>query len=192
MRRNPGRRVALLNAAVEVLAREGARGLTFRAIDAEAGVPAGTASNYFPNRDALLDEVGRHVHARLAPDPETVAETLRRPRDRAAVARFMHDILARVAADPAGYLALLELRLESTRRPGLRKAFSETMGAQMEENVRFHTEAGLPGGREAVELLYVAMTGLIVEHLTLPDLLPRDAAERLVDALTARLTTSDS
>lgn len=61
VRRNDERRAALLDAAIEVLAREGARGLTFRAVDAEAGVPAGTASNYFANRDDLLTRVGPRV-----------------------------------------------------------------------------------------------------------------------------------
>ena len=44
MRQNPARRAALVDAAIEVLAREGARGLTFRAVDVEAAVPNGTAS----------------------------------------------------------------------------------------------------------------------------------------------------
>ncbi|MBF6246867.1 TetR family transcriptional regulator, partial [Nocardia elegans] len=41
MRTNPERRRALIDAAIEVLARDGARGLTFRAVDKEAGVPTG-------------------------------------------------------------------------------------------------------------------------------------------------------
>jgi DNA-binding transcriptional regulator YbjK len=45
------RRAALVEAAIEVLARDGARGLT------EAGVPGGTASNYFASRDELLHQV---------------------------------------------------------------------------------------------------------------------------------------
>ncbi len=43
--RNPERRRALVDAAIEVLADEGARGLTFRAVDARATVPAGPAAN---------------------------------------------------------------------------------------------------------------------------------------------------
>jgi DNA-binding transcriptional regulator YbjK len=48
---NPERRAALVDAGVAVLAREGARGLTYRAADTDAGVPLGTASNYFHGRD---------------------------------------------------------------------------------------------------------------------------------------------
>ncbi|MFI0930300.1 TetR/AcrR family transcriptional regulator [Streptomyces sp. NPDC021019] len=52
MAKNPRRRVVLTDAAIDLLAHEGARGLTFRAVDARAGVPVGTASNYFSGRDA--------------------------------------------------------------------------------------------------------------------------------------------
>ena len=49
-----GRRPLLADAAITVLAREGGRGLTHRAVDREAGVPEGTAKNYYPTRDSLL------------------------------------------------------------------------------------------------------------------------------------------
>ncbi len=69
MRQNPTRRTALLDAAIDVLAREGSRGLTLRAIDKQAGVPTGTASNYFANRDELLSQVMRRTRERLTPIP---------------------------------------------------------------------------------------------------------------------------
>ncbi|MGX7824729.1 TetR/AcrR family transcriptional regulator [Actinokineospora sp. 24-640] len=185
-RRNPERRAALLDATVAVLAGEGARGLTFRAVDAAAGVPTGTASNYFPSRDALLTEVGEHVHHRLAPDPATVDALLARPRDKRLVEAFMRDILARVTRDRAGYLALLELRLEATRNPALHKGFGATMADQLRSNVAFHLEADLPGDAVDVTVLYLAMTGLVVEQLTLPDMLPD--AEGLIRRMTERLT----
>ncbi|GAB3963761.1 hypothetical protein GCM10029978_022670 [Actinoallomurus acanthiterrae] len=55
-----------------MLAREGARGLTFRAVDAQAAVPTGTASNYFANRDDLMTQIGGRIHERLQPDATTV------------------------------------------------------------------------------------------------------------------------
>jgi DNA-binding transcriptional regulator YbjK len=110
MARNAERRVALVNAAVEVLAAEGARGLTFRAVDAAAAVPTGTSSNYFTSRDDLLHQIDAWLHERLAPDPAVVAELLQRPRDRELVAAFMHDLLARAQRDRTGYLAMMEMR----------------------------------------------------------------------------------
>jgi AcrR family transcriptional regulator len=96
MRQNPARRAALLDAALEVLAREGARGLTFRAVDTEAQVPVGTASNYFSSRDELLTQVGHRYYERLEPDAAVLDAALAGPRDRDRVTELMHDIVERV------------------------------------------------------------------------------------------------
>ncbi|GLZ30388.1 TetR family transcriptional regulator [Lentzea sp. NBRC 105346] len=186
MRRNSERRAALLDAAIEVLAREGARGLTYRAVDTEAGVPAGTSSNYFPNRDELLHQIAVKIHERLMPSDASLAESLALPRDKALVERFMHDIVARADADRSSYLALLELRLEATRRPELRAALTRTISDNIEFNVAFHTEAGLPGDRTTVELLYLAMSSLIVERLTLPGVLSTVDQDALIKAMVER------
>lgn len=55
------RRPQVLNAAVAVLARGGDRALTYRTVDAAAGVPSGTTSNYFRTRAALLLAVATHT-----------------------------------------------------------------------------------------------------------------------------------
>ncbi|MEU8750850.1 TetR/AcrR family transcriptional regulator [Streptomyces chartreusis] len=168
---NPERRAALVDAGVEVLAREGARGLTFRAVDAEAGVPVGTASNYFTGRDDLLRQIDTRLHVRLAPDPEVIAGLLARPKDRSLVTAFMHDLMARATRDRTGYLALLEMRLEASRHPELRSSFTKSVRGDLDEAIEFHRGAGLPGGDEVVTVLYLAMLGLLLEHLTLPDVL---------------------
>ncbi|MGW0522355.1 TetR/AcrR family transcriptional regulator [Crossiella sp. NPDC003009] len=191
MVQNPARRAALVNAAVEVLAREGARGLTFRAVDVEAGVPNGTASNYFANRDDLLNQVGGQIHLRLGPDPAQLAVTMRAPRRRELVETLMHQLVARIEHDPAGYLALQELRLEATRRPELRAALTETLQANFDSSVQFHTDSGLPGGAETVALLYLAMTGLVIEHLTLPEAMRPFAAKDLVPELVRRIVPEE-
>ncbi|WP_037674084.1 TetR/AcrR family transcriptional regulator [Streptomyces griseus] len=186
---NPERRAALVDAGVEVLAREGARGLTFRAVDAAAAVPVGTASNYFTSRDDLLRQIDARLHVRLAPDPEVVGRLLEKPRDRSLVTAFMHDLMARATRDHSGYLALMEMRLEATRRPELRASFTKSVRGDLDEALEFHRGAGLPGGDETVTVLYLAMLGLLLEHLTLPDVLdsvlpgvsvPEGLVERIV------------
>ncbi|GLY52354.1 TetR/AcrR family transcriptional regulator [Lentzea sp. NBRC 102530] len=168
MVKNEARRTALLNAAIDVLAEEGARGLTYRAIDAKAGTPPGTASNYFANRDELMSAVMTQVHVRLMPSDESVEESLRAPRDQALSVKFMHDIVKRADADKACYLAMMELRLEATRRPDLQAALTKTIAEGIEFNVEFNEQSKLPGDRMTVMLMYFAMTGLIYERLTLP------------------------
>ncbi|MFJ5957149.1 TetR/AcrR family transcriptional regulator [Paenarthrobacter sp. NPDC092416] len=48
------RRTELADAALAVVAAKGLKGLTHRAVDAQAGVAIGTTSNYFRNRAALV------------------------------------------------------------------------------------------------------------------------------------------
>src|SRR5262249_39023841 len=152
-RRNDERRAALVDAAIEVLAREGARGLTFRAVDAEAAVPVGTASNYFANRDDLLTQAGARVYERLQPDEATIARQRPAARHRETYAELMRELVSRVASFRTGYLALLELRLEGTRRPELRKVLTERVRADIDANVAYHEASGLPGDAMAVKLL---------------------------------------
>ncbi|GAA1100921.1 MULTISPECIES: TetR/AcrR family transcriptional regulator [Kitasatospora] len=187
VRRNDQRRAALVDGAIEVLAREGARGLTFRAVDAEAAVPAGTASNYFANRDDLLTQAGARVYERLQPDEATVTRHRTAERDRETYAELMRELVARVSSFRTGYLALLELRLEATRRPELRTVLTERVRADLDANVAYHLASGLPGDATAVKLLYLALNWLIVEQLTLPDVLTPQERDELVAAAVDRI-----
>ena len=180
MRRNVERRAALVDAAIEVLAGEGARGLTFRAVDAEAGVPVGTASNYFANRDDLFMQVGGRIYERLQPDAPTMARAAEGPRDLAKVTELLRGAVGRIADFRTGYLALLELRLEATRRPELRAVLTERVREDVEANISYHLESGLPGDATSVRLLYLALNWLIVERLTLPGVFSEDELQELV------------
>ncbi|WP_214415209.1 TetR/AcrR family transcriptional regulator [Sphaerisporangium fuscum] len=187
MRQNPERRAALLDAAIEVLARDGARGLTFRAVDVEANVPNGTASNYFNNRDDLLTQVGHRYYERLEPDDAVLAAATAGPRDRDKVTELMREVVDRVSRFRSGYLAVLELRLEATRRPELRRLLTERIRADIDANIAYHTQSGLPGDATTVILLYLALNWLIVERLTLPDIFPEDQIDTLVTDLVERI-----
>ncbi|MGW2416547.1 TetR/AcrR family transcriptional regulator [Streptomyces tubercidicus] len=186
MVRNPERRAALVDAAIEVLAREGARGLTFRAVDTATGVPVGTASNYFTSRDDLLAQVTAQIHQRIAPDPDDVAAVMAAPPSRELVTELLRWVNRRVAENRTGYLAMLELRLEATRRPELRAELTRVMREVRDEDLRFHLDSGLPGDRTAVTLMYLAMTGLMLEQLTLPGVVPDEETEGLISALVER------
>ncbi|MFC4058483.1 TetR/AcrR family transcriptional regulator [Planomonospora corallina] len=180
MRQNPARRAALLDAAIEVLAREGVRGLTFRAVDVEAEVPNGTASNYFSNRDDLLTQVGHRFYERMEPDPGILAAMLEGSRDREHVTRLMHELVERLSDFRSGYLALMELRLEATRRPELRRLLTERIRADLDFNIGNHLRSGMPGDRTTVILLYLALNWLILERLTLPGVFPDEQIHDLV------------
>ncbi|MFE7955854.1 TetR/AcrR family transcriptional regulator [Streptomyces sp. NPDC057413] len=190
VRRNDERRAALVDAAIEVLARDGARGLTFRAVDTAAAVPPGTASNYFANRDELLTQAGARVYERLQPDEATITRHRTAGRDRETYAELMRELVGRVASFRTGYLALLELRLEATRRPDLRTVLTERVRADVDANVAYHEASGLPGDATAVKLLYLALNWLIVEQLTLPEVFTEAEHDRLVTAAVERIVAA--
>ncbi len=186
VRQNLARRAALVDAAIEVLARDGARGLTFRAVDAQAEVPVGTASNYFDNRDDLLTQAGGRIYERLQPDERTMTDSLAGPRTKERVVELMRDIVGRITAFRTGWLALLELRLEATRRPELRAVLTKRIREDIDANVRYHLESGLPGDETTVKLLFLAMNWLIVEQLTLPEVFSEQEVQDLVAAAVER------
>ncbi|WP_134324741.1 TetR/AcrR family transcriptional regulator [Cumulibacter soli] len=57
----PTRPEIIADAAVTVVSRDGVRGLTHRAVDAEAALPAGSTSNCYRNREALLGAIVERI-----------------------------------------------------------------------------------------------------------------------------------
>lgn len=70
------RRREILEAAVTVLATQGWRGLTHRAIDRTAGLAEGSSSAYYRSRSALQAAMAEYVVWRLATDVEALAAEL--------------------------------------------------------------------------------------------------------------------
>lgn len=187
MRQNPERRTALLDAAIEVLAREGSRGLTLRAVDREAGVPTGTASNYFAHRGDMLTQVMRRTRERLTPDETALAATMEAERTGELVVTLMRQLVERLRANRSCHLAMLELRLEGTRRPELQEELTRFLGAELKDNVAFNREAGLPGDDVGIVVLYLAMWGLLVDHLTVPGILESWPVDELIEVMVPRV-----
>jgi DNA-binding transcriptional regulator YbjK len=119
-----------LRTTIEILACEGMRGLTHRAVDRKAGLPPGTTSNYASTRAALLElslarmtELESAAFAQVVVPPTTPEELAE------AVAGAVHlsVTIARVRM-----VARFELALEATRRPELRTAY-DTVGFRIRE-----------------------------------------------------------
>jgi len=186
MAKNEARRAALADAGITVLAREGSRGLTHRAIDAEAGVPTGTTSNYFRSREKLMAGLFERIGTRLAPSAEDLAARASAPPSRELFADYVRDIVRRLTENREVTLALYELRLEAARRPELAEALATWRRAGFEADVAFNTDAGLPGGRREIALFHYAIEGLVFDRLT-SSIDPGTSTDDIVDALVAGL-----
>lgn len=182
MARNDDRRRLLADAAISVLASEGARGLTHRAVDRTAGVPVGTASNYFASRDALIAGLMTRIGERLGPTNDDLDTRAAQPVGPALFADYLRDIVRRLAAEHEVTLALFELRLESTRRPEVAAVLHEWQRAAFAGDVAFNAEAGLPGGRREIALFHYAIDGLMLDRLTMP-IDPETSTDEVIDAL---------
>lgn len=180
------RKQQLADAGLRVLARDGARGLTHRAVDREAGFALGTATNYFKTRAALLDALGNRIFECLAPETKVFKQAGQLEPTIEQATEYIRDIVHRTTQKPELTLALFELRLEAARYPELADVLTMTLERNYQQDVAFHALARLPGGAWEVALLHYAIDGLLLDILTI-SIDERQQIEHKVEALVSRL-----
>ncbi|MFH8410298.1 TetR/AcrR family transcriptional regulator [Streptomyces sp. NPDC018019] len=163
------RRDQVLDAAIEVLGAAGPRRLTYQAVDAAAGVPSGTTSNYFRNRAALIDGIVGHLEALERRDWEEFARQAAPadvPELAAAVTRFVQH-----AAGPgrARTAARHALSLEAAARPELRPPLARGREAVVGWGTEWLGRFGSPAPRRHCEILLGYLDGVIFRQLAFPD-----------------------
>jgi DNA-binding transcriptional regulator YbjK len=116
----------ILDAAISVLGQRGVRQLTHRAVDAAAGVPAGSTSNYFRTRDALIDATVERFLARERATWDQIATTVNPTSPdqlAAALAWFVMEATgAQQALTVARFALLIEAALHPRLQPRVRRA----------------------------------------------------------------------
>ncbi|MEV4279194.1 TetR/AcrR family transcriptional regulator [Actinoplanes xinjiangensis] len=168
----PADRFAVLtDAAIDVLAEEGVRALTHRAVDRRAALPEGTTSAYFRTRKALIEAVVR----RIADLDRLDLEAGQLPGDARDPAPVLTDIGA-MAATIAGVLdrwmsegrnrtlARYACLLEATHHPEIRTilAYGDASRAQATAML---AAAGAPAPRQAGSHLVACVDGLLFDRL---------------------------
>jgi AcrR family transcriptional regulator len=181
----PNRRQTLLDAAIQVLGERGIRALTHRAVDAEAGVAAGSAANYFPTREALLEAIAERVSA-MERDrfdevaakvcPVTSAELGR------AIAGWVRD---GTSAHRALTLSRYAILVEAGHNAKIRHQLAQT-GSRV--NAWFANWLRLTGSGDTdhdVHVLGNYVTGLMLHQLAIPDpgFDPADKITALLESL---------
>jgi DNA-binding transcriptional regulator YbjK len=168
-RHRTSRRELLCDTAISVLANEGGRGLTHRAIDRAAGVPEGTTKNYFPTRESLLEAAAHRMTELHRVAVERLRDTTPEDVTPSEVSELYPALLRRaVADDPTQILAMFELYLEAVRRPGVRDALSRMVVSNAEAGADLHRTAGLPSTVRDAGLLDAYFLGVAVSLLALP------------------------
>jgi len=181
--RGAPRRRQITDAALAVLAAEGARGLTHRAVDRAAGLPEGSTSNAYRSRAALMEAaLERHVELELVPFPDLGGVSLTPAQTRTLVLAALDHVLR----DRTLLIARYELVLESTRR----EALHDELGGARERFVAIAEQFLQAGGcgtprAHAVQLVAV-LDGLLLDQVLDADChLDRPGIEAVVDRFLA-------
>ncbi len=160
------RRAAIADAAIHLVATRGLRGLTHRAVDAEAGLPPGSTSYYLRTRNALLTACVDRMLARdlAAQPPATEASTtVPSPPDLEEMLAGMAIHLVRERADDQ--LARYELSLEARRQPELLDSIVQG-GRVLRENLAGLLAAiGIPDAEEAAWPVAAMLDGLMHDRV---------------------------
>jgi AcrR family transcriptional regulator len=165
---NPQRRRRMLDAAIDILVDTGIGGLTHRQIDDRAGLPAGTASNYYRTRLALLEATAAHTVDLHWQHAETLQTVIGQPMTRDGV----KTLLAHMICDPDEQfrrrtLARFELFMEGTRRPELQPFLHDLQAAAMKTAGLILEAAGFTPSTEQVGELSRLLNGLVFSNLTI-------------------------
>jgi AcrR family transcriptional regulator len=155
-------RQALLDAAVRVVARAGLRGLTYRAVAAEAGVTQGLIAHHFGSRAALIHE------ALLAAGAESIGSTLT-PERNPDVASFLAGFSAFVEETEELQAFQFELVLESRRRAALREDARALYDRYIEATRASLVSAGVETSETLTNLVFAALDGIVFQQLVYGD-----------------------
>ncbi|MEU4289854.1 TetR family transcriptional regulator C-terminal domain-containing protein [Kribbella sp. NPDC026596] len=154
------RQDAIADAAIHLVATRGLRGLTHRAVDAEAGLPPGSTSYYLRTRNALLTAcvnrmLTRDVGGMSTPDGLDVPPL-----------ELMVGMTVGLARDrPDDLIARYELSLEASRQPELRAAINEG-GRQLRALLAQLLDGlGVPDPSEAAWPVAAMMDGLLYDRV---------------------------
>ncbi|MFD0568025.1 TetR/AcrR family transcriptional regulator [Kitasatospora gansuensis] len=161
------RRDLLRDAAIEVLAAAGGRGLTHRAVDAAAAVPPGTAKNYFPTRDALLRAAAERCVEQYRRVTAELTAYRAGPTDREGLAALLGALLRDVAGPGRPrMLAYLELQNEAARRSELAAVLDPIAAADFTGFEHAQRLAGLPVTVQRAAAVTLALHAAIPHLLT--------------------------
>ncbi|MFC4059194.1 TetR/AcrR family transcriptional regulator [Planomonospora corallina] len=183
---NPVRRRALTDAAIGLLASSGVHGLTHRAVEKAAGLPPGTASNYFRSREELLVATAEriaelhHAGTERAAGPHHAGTGWRV----SLVDLLTESLLAAATTLRDRYLAIFELQLEAVRRPALAAALGGLQDMAAQITAGQHDGLGLAVPRERIPALIALYGGALFTLVTAPPgSVGRDAVRHLVQVI---------
>jgi AcrR family transcriptional regulator len=158
----------LTDAAIDLLASSGVHGLTHLAVENEAGLPRGTASNYFRSREALLVAAAERIVELHHVDMDRAAGQHKTAESVPLAELLTESLLAAATTFRNRYLAIFELQLEAVRRPVLASALAGLQDTSIQLTAEHHDELGLAIPRERIPALIALYGGALFTLVTAP------------------------
>ena len=171
------RRELIAESAIRIIARDGVRALTHRAVDREAHVPQGSTSYHAGTRCALIELIVDALAAKTKADAEVLADAVhdrlkqqtRLDLDDLAgmIAELVETLTARGDEMRARYALLLELR-DAPHLHATLTTDSQVHTITREVTAAALAGAGLPASNDSAAAL-IALTDSLVFHRTAID-----------------------
>ncbi|GAB2444850.1 TetR family transcriptional regulator C-terminal domain-containing protein [Nocardioides hungaricus] len=176
------RRRQLLDAALHVIADEGLKGLTHRAVDRRAGLPEGSCSAYLRTRRALQAALTEYVADTLLADVDRLADELACTSEPDGVAPTL-DLFQRWLDRRELLVARLELTMAASRDPELAGLLAAHRGRLIELVERIMTATGKEHSEARAEALVASYDGILLAALLKPTRQRRAFLERSLELL---------
>jgi AcrR family transcriptional regulator len=178
-------REALLDATARVVAREGLRGFTYRAVGSESGTTHGLVSYHFGTRENLLVEAAKRAgHETIVGFPlQQTGTTIR---------EFAIGLPALAAEQADRHAFMFELAVEARRnsaiRPEMLAQYSRFRAATGDalDRLGIHDSSGA-----LARLVFAAIDGLALQQLLDDDAAASELAIRKLQELLAPLAGAD-
>ncbi|MEV7584546.1 TetR/AcrR family transcriptional regulator [Streptomyces erythrochromogenes] len=187
------RRILLADAALDVLADEGIRGLTHRAVDRRAAMPPGTTSAYFRTRAALLTALVTRLVQLDQAELQMMAERLPPLRTTEELVDAMALLVRRrlTGESRRRSLARYACAVESVRDPELRQILVPRENAGREAVRLFLAEHGVRDVENRTHTLLTCLDGLVFDGLVSGGDVAREALEGLAAAALRQTAWTD-
>ncbi|QBF45138.1 TetR/AcrR family transcriptional regulator [Janibacter limosus] len=176
----------ILESATKVVAAGGMRGLTHRAVDAEAGLSQGSTSGYLRTRLALVSALAEFIAAGLIDSVEELAGEQQAGEPVATVVEHALDLFAGWLREPEALLAKAELAQEAMRQPEVAEAL-EPARLRIEGIVgQILVRAGVGDVQTSAQAIIAAMEGVLASALAKPtaerEAYVREVGKRIITA----------
>jgi AcrR family transcriptional regulator len=152
-------RTALLDAAIRVVARDGLRGLTYRAVAAEAGVTHGLVTRHFGSRAAMIEEALDHAVEHSIAVSSLESGT-------GQIDDLAHDLLDMAEHDVDGQAFQFELILEARRRPELRESARGLYDTYLAATHRELQRMGIDADDGLTRAVFAALDSMVFQQIT--------------------------